>query len=149
MTSATTSEMPVGSWNEWDPLEEVVVGSALGAVYPESGPILAAGGEPDWLVEVPECLSSWELLPAPEPTYAEDSPMAHPHFTSQWLSMNVLSLDPRHVLAGTQQKELIRRLKEWRFEPIPLAFDYVGLFGGSFHCATLDVRRRGSLESYC
>ena len=30
----------------------------------------------------------------------------------------------------------------------PLEFlDYVA-FGGSFHCATLDVRRRGGLQSY-
>jgi glycine amidinotransferase len=104
---------------------------------------------PDWLVEVPECLKSWELLPAPPPTYAEESPMAHPHFTSQWLSMNVLSLDPRRVIVDSQQRELIRRLEGWGFEPIALPFDYVGLFGGSFHCATVDVRRRGSLESYC
>jgi glycine amidinotransferase len=104
---------------------------------------------PDWLAEVPACLKSWELLPAPPPTYAEDSPMAHPHFTSQWLSMNVLSLDPKRVIVDTQQRELIRRLEGWGFEPVPIPFDYVGLFGGSFHCATLDVRRRGALESCC
>src|SRR5262245_65458922 len=39
----------VQSFNEWDPLEEVVVGTVLGAVYPECGPILAAAGEPEWL----------------------------------------------------------------------------------------------------
>ena len=66
-----------------------------------------------------------------------------------WNEMNVLSLDPKRVLVGSQQKELIRRLAEWGFEPIPIPCDYVGLFGGSFHCATLDVRRRGGLESYC
>jgi glycine amidinotransferase len=104
---------------------------------------------PEWLVEIPECLASWELLPAPPPEYSAESPMANPHFTSQWLSMNVLSLDPRRVLVDAQQRELIRRLAEWGFEPIPLAFDHVGLFGGSFHCATLDVRRRGGLASYC
>jgi glycine amidinotransferase len=102
---------------------------------------------PEWLVEVPACLAGWELLPAPPPEYAPDSPMANPHFTSQWLSMNVLSLDPERVIVDAQQGELIRRLAEWGFEPIPIAFDYVGVFGGSFHCATLDVRRRGGLES--
>src|SRR5262249_46434346 len=39
----------VQSFNEWDPLEEVVVGTVLGAVYPECGPVLAAAGEPEWL----------------------------------------------------------------------------------------------------
>ena len=39
----------VQSFNEWDPLEEVVVGTVRGAMYPECGPILAAAGEPEWL----------------------------------------------------------------------------------------------------
>ncbi|MEI4920628.1 amidinotransferase, partial [Klebsiella pneumoniae] len=30
-------------------LEEVIVGTVLGSVYPECGPILAAAGEPEWL----------------------------------------------------------------------------------------------------
>ena len=33
-------------------------------------------------------------------------------------------------------------------QPIPLEFLHFSPFGGSFHCATLDVRRQGSLESY-
>ena len=40
---------PVNSFNEWDPLEEVIVGTVAGAMYPECGPILAANGEPEWL----------------------------------------------------------------------------------------------------
>src|SRR5262249_3338061 len=39
----------VQSFNEWDPLEEVIVGTVLGAVFPECSPILAAAGEPEWL----------------------------------------------------------------------------------------------------
>ena len=29
---------PVNSYNEWDPLEEVIVGNALGGRYPKLGP---------------------------------------------------------------------------------------------------------------
>ena len=29
---------PVNSYNEWDPLEEVIVGNAIGARYPKLGP---------------------------------------------------------------------------------------------------------------
>ena len=32
----------VQSFNEWDPLEEVIVGTVLGSTYPECSPILAA-----------------------------------------------------------------------------------------------------------
>jgi glycine amidinotransferase len=74
--------------------------------------------------------------------------MGHPQFSSQWMSMNVLSLDPERVLVDEQQVELMARLEDWGFQPIPLPFDHVGPFGGSFHCVTLDVRRRGRLESY-
>jgi glycine amidinotransferase len=103
---------------------------------------------PDWVTELPECVKKWDVLVAPRPSYAPASPMAFPQFTSQWLSMNVLSLDHERVLVDAQQTELMRKLWEWGFRPIPLPFDHVGPFGGSFHCVTLDVRRRGTLESY-
>ncbi|MFT5992465.1 MAG: glycine amidinotransferase, partial [Bradymonadia bacterium] len=90
---------------------------------------------------LPDALKSWTLIEAPEPHYAEDSPMASPYFTSQWLSMNVLSIDERRVFVDEQQTELIRRLESHGFEPMPLPFDAVGAFGGSFHCVTLDMRR--------
>jgi hypothetical protein len=32
--------------------------------------------------------------------------------------------------------------------PIAIPFSSYGPFGGSFHCATLDIRRRGSLQRY-
>jgi len=43
---------------------------------------------------------------------------------------------------------MLKALKGWGFDPIPLEFLHFAPFGGSFHCATLDVRRQGSLESY-
>jgi glycine amidinotransferase len=106
---------------------------------------------PEWVEpeRLPKALASWELRPAPVPTYAEGSPLAYPYFSSQWISMNVLSLDEERVLVDAQQTELVALLEGWGFVPIPLAFDYVGLFGGSFHCATLDIRRRGELDEYC
>lgn len=103
---------------------------------------------PEWVRELPDCLKRWDLLEAPPPTYAPGSPLAYPYFTSQWISMNVLSLDEERVFVDEQQTALIAKLRDWGFRPIPIAFDHVGLFGGSFHCVTLDVRRRGALESY-
>jgi len=103
---------------------------------------------PDWVKELPEALSSWTLIEAPEPTYHDASPMAHPYFTSQWLSMNVFSLDDKHVFVDAQQKNLMAAFREHGLVPIPVPFDYVGMFGGSFHCVTLDVRRQGPLGTY-
>lgn len=46
------------------------------------------------------------------------------------------------------QKSIIQALEERGFEPIPLPFTHYAPFGGAFHCATLDIRRRGQLQSY-
>ncbi len=98
---------------------------------------------PTWIDRdaLPAFLQSWELIEAPEPEYGAGSPMAEPYFTSQWLSMNVLSLDSERVFVDAQQTRLIRKLEQHGLAPIPLPFDAVGAFGGSFHCVTLDLRR--------
>jgi glycine amidinotransferase len=62
--------------------------------------------------------------------------------------MNVLMLDEERVVVEQTQESMIRALRDWGFRPIPCGFMDFAPFGGSFHCATLDVRRRGELESY-
>jgi len=52
------------------------------------------------------------------------------------------------VMIEKGEETLIRDLKQWGFEPIPCNFRNFYSFGGSFHCATLDVRRQGILQSY-
>ncbi|MCP4504084.1 MAG: amidinotransferase [Deltaproteobacteria bacterium] len=103
---------------------------------------------PEWVKEIPDALKNWTLIKAPAPSYHEKSPMAHPYFTSQWLSMNVFSLDEEHVFVDAQQVELMRMFEQHGLTPIPVPFDYVGMFGGSFHCVTLDIRRKSELASY-
>lgn len=83
----------------------------------------------------------WEILEAPMPTLPADWPM---YFCSPWVSMNVLSLDERTVVVERHEEPLIHALRAWGFECIPLDFRHVYSFGGGFHCATLDIRRRGT-----
>jgi glycine amidinotransferase len=52
------------------------------------------------------------------------------------------------VVVEKRQEPLIQALKGWGFKPIPCAFESYYPFLGSFHCATLDIRRRGELQSY-
>ena len=52
------------------------------------------------------------------------------------------------VIAGRHHTGMLRALEKWGFEPIPCDLLHHAPFGGSFHCATLDVRRRGSFQSY-
>jgi glycine amidinotransferase len=96
---------------------------------------------------LPAVLKSWDILVAPPPDPVEGV-MSRISMCSPWTSINVLMLDEKRVIVDKSQVTLIRAFKDWGFEPIPCAFLSYGPFGGSFHCATLDVRRRGSLRSY-
>lgn len=62
--------------------------------------------------------------------------------------MNVLSLDERTVVVERQEETLIKALRDWGFRCITVDFRHVYTFGGSFHCVTLDVRRRGALRQF-
>lgn len=82
----------------------------------------------------------WEIIVAPEPALPEDWPM---YFSSRWLSMNIISLDEKTVVVEAQEKPLIDLLTSRGFRCVPVNFRHFYSFGGSFHCATLDVRRKG------
>ena len=96
---------------------------------------------------LPAVLKRWDVLVAPRPDPVEGF-MSRISMCSPWTSINVLMLDETRVVVDASQPTLIRALKGWGFDPIPLPFLSYGPFGGSFHCATLDVRRRGELRSY-
>jgi glycine amidinotransferase len=96
---------------------------------------------------LPPILKRWDVLVAPKPDPTDDW-MAKFSMCSPWTSINVLMLDHRRVIADASQPTLLRALKDWGFDPLPLPFLAYGLFGGAFHCATLDTRRYGGLEDY-
>ena len=96
---------------------------------------------------LPDYFKSWDILLAPKPNR---TPMTlyDTKVISQWVNMNVLSLDEERVIVEKSQESMIQALKDWGFKPIPCEFESYYPFLGSFHCATLDVRRRGVLRSY-
>jgi glycine amidinotransferase len=95
---------------------------------------------------LPPAFSNWDVLVPPEPV-----PLTVGTYTtvSSWISMNVLMLDEKRVIVERRQEPLMRAFEKWGFEPVPCSFENYYAFAGSFHCATLDVRRSGELESYC
>jgi glycine amidinotransferase len=95
---------------------------------------------------LPAAFAGWDVLVPPEPV-----PLATGVFStvSSWISMNILMLDERRVIVERRQEPLMKAFEQWGFEPIPCSFEHYYCFAGSFHCATLDVRRRGELQSYC
>ncbi len=99
------------------------------------------------VTRLPALFKSWDILIAPHPDPVAGI-MTRISACSPWTSINVLMLDERRVIVDKSQVTLIKALKDWGFEPITCAFLNYGPFGGSFHCATLDIRRRGTLQSY-
>lgn len=102
--------------------------------------------DPDRL---PDALASWDVLTAPEPDPIPDRMLRVTSMCGKWLSMNVLVIDGERVIADRHHTGMLRALERWGFEPVPCDLLHYAPFGGSFHCATLDVRRRGTLQSYC
>ncbi len=98
--------------------------------------------------KLPRMFKSWDVLIAPPPDPVPGMMHRYVSMCSKWLSMNILMLDERRVVVEKDQPSMIRSLKDWGFEPVPCAFNHYAPFGGAFHCATLDVRRRGGLKSY-
>ncbi|MFI1249287.1 hypothetical protein ACH4TY_21715 [Streptomyces anulatus] len=97
---------------------------------------------------LPDVLSSWDIPIAPEPDPIRDSLLRLTSPCGKWLSMNVLMIDEKRAIAERHHTTMLRALETRGFEPIPCDLLHYAPFGGSFHCATLDIRRRGSLESY-
>jgi len=62
-------------------------------------------------------------------------------YASKWIAMNMLVVDPNTVICDRNQTELIKTLKSYRFQVIPLELRHSRTLGGGFHCVTLDLER--------
>lgn len=100
---------------------------------------------PERVLDIPYLFKNWDVLPAPLPSILWDQPL---YMTTKWINMNILMLDEQRVIVERHEESMIAALKTWGFKPIPCNFRAFNAFGGSFHCATLDIRRRGELRSY-
>lgn len=100
---------------------------------------------PERVLEIPKMFRSWDILYSPQPCIPDSHKL---YMTSKWINMNILMLDEERVIVEKYDEPMIKAMKDWGFKPIPCSFRNFNTFGGSFHCATLDVRRRGTLQSY-
>lgn len=67
---------------------------------------------------------------------------------STWVGMNLLVVRPGLVVADRRQPDLIRALERHGIDVLALQLSHARTLGGGFHCVSLDVRRRGTLETY-
>lgn len=102
---------------------------------------------PDWVdkKKLPSFLKKWEIIEAPKPVFTENNAL---YFSSDWLTINFLSVDSNTVIVEENELPLIALLNKHGFKTIPIPFRHFYSFGGSMHCATTDIRRRGNLKSY-
>ena len=90
--------------------------------------------------------NGWVLI-KPPPSIRAGLP-APARDVSNWISMNVLVLDPQTVIVEEAEYPLANFLEGYGFRAIRVPFDKVYKFGGGFHCCTVDLRRDGDLDSY-
>ena len=99
---------------------------------------------------LPLPLQKWDVIYPPDPaenifpTYEADDLI----LTSKYIDLNVLSIDEERVVVNALFPELIRTLEQRGFTPIPVRHRHRRLFGGGFHCFTLDTVRDGGPENY-
>jgi len=101
---------------------------------------------------LPEPLKKWDIIYPPEPTenlfpqYEDDDLI----LTSKYIDLNLLSVDEETVIVNSLFPELIKTLEKHGFNAIPVRHRHRHrrLFGGGFHCFTLDTVREGGKEDY-
>ena len=102
--------------------------------------------------KLPSMFKGWDIFVAETPILDKNHPL---YFTSPWTaSANVLVLgqggngEKPRVVCEAHEEPTIKSFKKWGFDVVKVPFRNFLPFGGSFHCATCDIRRDSKLESY-
>ena len=99
---------------------------------------------------LPEALQSWDMIvpPPPEENNFPDYDDEDLILTSRYIDLNVLSIDEQTVMVNEACPELVKFLESLHFTVVPVRHRHRRLFGGGFHCFTLDTVREGGPEDY-
>lgn len=95
---------------------------------------------------VPEPLRRWDKIWCPE--MVDTGYIGAQPYSSVWVGMNLLMINPNLAIVEKSQRPLIEVLTQHGIEVVPLPLRHSRTLGGGFHCVTLDVRRNGVLEDY-
>ena len=89
--------------------------------------------------------NGWDIIEAAQPAHSEPPPLC---YSSVWLSMNMLVLNPDTVIVEASEKNAIEQVKSFGMNVIDVPFRDAYAFGGGLHCSSADVRRAGVREDY-
>ena len=81
--------------------------------------------------------------PSDFPAYDRDDMV----LTSPYIDLNVLSIDQETVMVN-HDCPTTRKMAKLGFTIMPVPHRHRRLFGGGFHCFTLDTHRTGDCEDY-
>lgn len=88
---------------------------------------------------LPDFLKDFDKIWAPEPYPTQVLDDWCP--ASPWLGMNILPINDKLCMVEEHQVLLMRELKKWGIESIPVTLRHARTFSGGPHCVTLDVVR--------
>ena len=93
----------------------------------------------------PEIFKKWDKIFFTDiiDQYSENSAIA-----SSVIGLNILSINEKTVMVDKNQTPLIKELKKYNIDSIPMSLRHAKTLGGGFHCVTLDLHREGKLEQY-
>jgi len=99
---------------------------------------------------MPAVFRRWKYLVPPPP-----DPGSFPVYddedlvlTSPYIDLNVLSISQEVVVVNEQCIGLRKLLESEGFDVVPVRHRHRRLFGGGFHCFTLDTHREGDCQDY-
>lgn len=95
---------------------------------------------------LPPLFKNWDKIWCPKPIdigYVGEKP-----YSTEWIAMNFLMVNPKLAIVDKNQTELIAQLNSHQVDVIPLQLRHARTLGGGFHCVTLELSRKGSLEDY-
>lgn len=95
---------------------------------------------------VPGFLETWDVIWCPPPR--DTMPGVTGLRATPWMGMNLLMVTPALAIVDDSQPELARALERHGVDVLPLTLRHARALSGGFHCVSLDVRRRGTLEDY-
>lgn len=132
-------------------LKDVYYGSHIDSTFAALRPglVLCNPGRIDEET-LPEIFRQWEVIYSPpmENTGRYDADYLSRSIGSNWIDMNVLSINPNLVVVDQDQTALIKLLEQHGLDVIPLKLRHSKMLGGGFHCVTADIRRNGTLQRY-
>ena len=88
----------------------------------------------------PKIFKSWDKIWIDE-CHSSAQKTNLPWGASEWIGMNLLSVNPNLVIMDWKQTHIINELLKHKIEVIPLELRHDRLLAGGFHCVTLDLVR--------